>query len=260
MMHLLIDVAWQTTALLAVGLVLSVTLAKQPARAHVVLALVVVAALAVPLASGLARHQGWGWLPAPTTSAPTPMIASAVRNDATLRDVASARLDEPERAAPPSGAGAAPPLPVHDADPPRSRSHAAITLPGPSMLLFAWGLLTIPVAATILLRMRRETRLIRRAPTLDDPRTRAAAVRAASRTGMLAAPVLRRAPVGTGVSIWCWSRPATVLLAPDVLAHANDDALADVLCHELAHARRRDHWWTLLAHALVVALPWHPLA
>ena len=56
------DAAWQSTAALAIGLIVARYFVRQPARAHAVLVLTFIAAVAAPAASQLVRHRGWGVL------------------------------------------------------------------------------------------------------------------------------------------------------------------------------------------------------
>ena len=59
-------------------------------------------------------------------------------------------------------------------------------------------------------------------------------------------------------AIWCWGRRPAIML-PKVEVEASVDWFG-VFCHELAHWRRRDHVWILLAEVLVCAVPFQPLA
>jgi hypothetical protein len=54
--------------------------------------------------------------------------------------------------------------------------------------------------------------------------------------------------------IWCWGR-SLVLLVPSAAGHSEMD-WTGVLCHELAHHKRRDHISGLLAELVVCILPW----
>ena len=59
--------------------------------------------------------------------------------------------------------------------------------------------------------------------------------------------------------IWCWGR-RPVLLVP---SGSCDDARLDwssILCHELAHWKRRDHISSLLAELMICLLPWQPFS
>ncbi|MEN6424586.1 MAG: M56 family metallopeptidase [Phycisphaerales bacterium] len=58
--------------------------------------------------------------------------------------------------------------------------------------------------------------------------------------------------------IWCWGRRA-ILLIPE--GSPRDESLdwRSIVCHELAHWKRRDHISGLLAELMVCILPWQPL-
>src|SRR5262249_30487025 len=57
--------------------------------------------------------------------------------------------------------------------------------------------------------------------------------------------------------VWCWGRPAVIL--PEGFEDLEVDWDA-VMAHELAHLRRRDHLWALMAEMLLCAMPWNPLS
>ena len=60
---LLVDSIWQTTLILAIGLLTSLLWSRWPARAHRVLLLTIVMCLVAPLLSQTVRNFGWGLIP-----------------------------------------------------------------------------------------------------------------------------------------------------------------------------------------------------
>jgi hypothetical protein len=94
-------------------------------------------------------------------------------------------------------------------------------------------------------------RVVRRLPGLDDPRWTAWTAQIAAACG-LPAPALRQARPGWASPLLA---PGRVLCLPAWCLDLPEDEACAVLGHELAHLRRRDPAWRLLA-AAVRALLW----
>lgn len=82
--------------------------------------------------------------------------------------------------------------------------------------------------------------------------------RCTRRIGLKRMPLVQMTPRNVSPMIWCGWRTRLILPAPlwDQLDEVGREA---IVCHELAHLRRRDHWWCwgdLLAGTLYW---WHPL-
>ena len=119
-----------------------------------------------------------------------------------------------------------------------------------------WITLSVLATTRLAVSISRARRLLADATPIDDDGVLDAARRAAMRLGLQCRPRLYysdhvRCPV-----IWCWGRRPRVLLPT---GSANDELFA-VLCHELAHFRRRDHLASLLGELAMCVLPWHPLS
>ncbi|MBD8872446.1 M56 family metallopeptidase [Rhodanobacter sp. DHB23] len=72
-------------------------------------------------------------------------------------------------------------------------------------------------------------------------------------------PVLRATDADTGPAlVGAWR--SRIVLPADFAERYDATEQALILAHEGAHARRGDGWWSLLAHALVAPLWFHPLA
>ncbi len=97
-------------------------------------------------------------------------------------------------------------------------------------------------------------RAVRRLPGLDDARWRQLAAQRAADMG-LPLPVLRQARPGWASPLLA---PGRVLCLPVWCLALPDDEACAVLGHELAHLRRRDPAWRLVA-ALIKALLWPQL-
>src|SRR5262245_30475478 len=90
------DALWQSTLWLLAGISISLLWSKHPARAHRLLLLAVLAALATPLVSQAVRHRGWGLFvrtePASETS---PAVLPPTRSE-WLAELAGAFPSAPE--------------------------------------------------------------------------------------------------------------------------------------------------------------------
>ena len=72
-------------------------------------------------------------------------------------------------------------------------------------------------------------------------------------------PTLRAADADTGPAlVGAWR--SRIVLPADFEQRYDATEQALILAHESAHARRGDGWWSLLAHALLAPLWFHPLA
>jgi len=82
--------------------------------------------------------------------------------------------------------------------------------------------------------------------------------RCAKRIGLKRTPIVQMTPQNVSPMIWCGWRTRLVLPAP-LWLQLDDVGREAIVCHELAHLRRRDHWWCwgdLIAGTLYW---WHPL-
>ncbi|MHC4989791.1 MAG: M56 family metallopeptidase [Planctomycetota bacterium] len=217
---LLFDVLWQTTFWLALGLLGSLVLAQRPARAHCALVMGLVAAVLTPLLSVVFRDSGLG-LFGPLTAAVT------VRAQA----------------------------------PPELPAASAAPVAGPATWLVVACSLWAAASAALLIRLAaayvRARRLLADARPLAREDAAALARTTAERLGLDRPPALSQSDrIGCPV-VWCWGRQPRIIL-PATLSSTDPDLTA-VLCHELAHWKRCDHWWSLLGEIGMCVLPWHPL-
>ncbi|MFG6486495.1 M56 family metallopeptidase [Roseateles sp. BYS78W] len=185
-------------------------------------------------------------LPAP---AATP--ADVARPAAVLRaappapkDVAPAIVETPATAPPSAQLGA---LPLMAPLAPRAHDLAV----GSAAVWLLGALLMLAGLARQWAGLRRA---VRRLPVLSDPRWRSFAVQLAAAQG-LPLPELRSARPGWASPLLA---PGRVLCLPAWCLDLPDDEARAVLGHELAHLRRRDPAWRLLA-AVMNALLWPQL-
>jgi beta-lactamase regulating signal transducer with metallopeptidase domain len=216
----LLSTLWQTTAWLAAGLALSVILERRPARAHGALLLCMTAAVLTPVISIAFRALGWGML--------APLSTALL------------------------GAGETPP----DLDPGRTASAAGVPT-WEFAAVSGWLALSALAVTRLVASAVRGRRLLVSARTICDGPMASLARAAATELGFRSPPVVLVSPAVSCPAIWCWGRRPRLLLPDDTKP---DDELFGVLCHELAHRKRRDHLASLGGHLALCLLPWNPLA
>lgn len=250
---LLLDVAWQGTGLLALGLLLSVALARRSARAHAALAAAVAGCLLAPWLTLGVRAVGWGVLEpsrmlqrpaARAVDVPASVPGAAGLGHEDAGRTATAHHDRTVLAEPVDRVGVTPP---------------ALRLSFGALVGVAWGAVALALLARLGLGTFAARRLIASADAELPRGVRRAMERAAAWVGVRPAPALRASGrVGSPV-IWCWGKPVVVVPGRTVCEEP-PGGWEGVLCHELAHLRRRDHIWSLLAELAICAMPWNPLA
>jgi beta-lactamase regulating signal transducer with metallopeptidase domain len=248
---------WQSTVLLALGVLGARVLRRRPARSHAVLCVALAASLLAPLATVAADRAGLGFWTA------SPAIPS--------RDAGSESEAQPSREAPalavttsvttaiPTASPAQAPAPAGALGSPLAASpSAAAPLGGPALFAALWALLSLGVLATLLLAWRRTRRLLRAAAPCNDARLGLALRRVQQRLGVREVALLVSPEIRTPV-LWGFGRPRLVLPADGAAAERAGIAWEPVLTHELAHLRRGDHRARLLGQLALVALPLQPL-
>lgn len=235
---------WQSTIFLIVGLLGSFLLRRHSARAHRVLFLAMIVTVIVPAASTLVKHYELGLFVA------KPTLIQPQNEKHTIQEATGITSNEAiERN----------PIPINE------DLHSAMTVsedakfPWTAAFLYVWIAASLTLAARLLVTFALGVRLLGRAMPLDCDKIEQAIHLAKTRLGIgknveVCGSRGVRSPV-----IWCW-RHKPVLLVPDA-ARRSDNGVdwTGVLCHELAHWKRRDHVAGLLAELTVCILPWHLL-
>ncbi len=218
---LVIDSLWQPTLCLLIAVVAAALLAKQPTRAHHAVLLLLCAAVITPAVSGTFRELGWGLIAPPSHTA--------------LESTASDQI------------------------PALSMNYLAGAFTWERLFGAVWVVLSIVVIVRLVQSIRSSRRLLRESRPLDDPRIETLANQAARRLGLQCTPIVRVSDSIACPVVWCWSKEPVILLPQGIVDEPNAKALAGLLCHELAHWKRRDHLSVFLSELLVCAMPWHPM-
>ncbi len=123
------------------------------------------------------------------------------------------------------------------------------------LLAAAWLVLTTLAILRLADSVRRGRRLLAEATPIADGPLAGVARRAAARLGLRSTPLLYESAAVRCPVVWCWGdRPRLILPAGD-----HGRVGFGVLCHELAHSRRRDHLASLAGELVLCVLPWNPL-
>ncbi|MEE8154432.1 MAG: M56 family metallopeptidase [Phycisphaerales bacterium] len=218
---LIVDALWQPTLCLLIASVVAALLARQPARAHHAVLLLLGAAVVTPLISAAFRALGWGLIAPPSL--------------ATLESTASDQI------------------------PALSMNYLASAFTWERLFGAVWIVLSIVVIVRLVQSIRSSRRLLRDSRPLDDPRIEALANQAARKLGLWCTPTVRVSEIITCPVVWCWSKEPLILLPVEMADEPDAKALAGILCHELAHWKRRDHLSVFVSEVLACAMPWHPM-
>ncbi len=242
-------VLWQSTAVLTLGLLGSYALRKRAVRAHQLLLLALVGAIAAPVLSHVVKQHEWGMLESkPAPAAPVESHPPAPRIRSTPIPVESAPTPKIDRASTPVATPPAPPAP-----------ESARTIEWARLVLPAWGMLSALLVIRLVVRFLLGCRLVRRSEPCATDEITGAIANARARFGIRADIRLGKSPATRSPVIWCWGLRPT-LLVPEKTGEDNAIDWASIVCHELAHWKRRDHLSSLWAELVLCALPFSPSA
>ncbi len=244
---LLWSCVWQSTIFIVVGLVVSFILRHRSARAHQVLFLAMMAAVIVPIMSILVKHYELGMFVAEPVVIQSPAKDLTRGNNYGASGIISAEDIEYK------------PGPIEEDLPSAMAGSESAKFPWRSVVLYGWIAASLILAARLLVTFVLGVRLLGRALTLKCEKIEEALRLARAKLGIDKDVKVRSSRGVRSPVIWCWRR-RPVLLVPSAAGRFDNGVdWVGVLCHELAHYKRRDHIIGLLAELVVCILPWHPL-
>ncbi len=237
--------AEQSTAILALGIVGSILLRDRAVRAHRLLLLALVAALAVPGLTTLVKQHQWGLLEAHPTAvriqkAPFEILSSPTAS------VSTPQVETRETV---TSASAGPAL---------ESTSAAWSIRWPEIVLSIWMALSTALLIRLGIRFLLGYRLTKWSELFEAEDITEAIQRAKMKLGIRIDVHCRQSDSTHSPVIWCWGPP--VLLVPKTVTGLDKIDWPSVVCHELAHWKRRDHLSGLWAELIVCLLPWNPFA
>jgi len=237
----------QSTIFLVVGLVGSFILRYHSSRAHQVLFLAMMAAVIVPIMSILVKHYELGVFVAEPV-----VIQSRAEDKGRVGNYGAPGIISAENIERKLG-------PIEKDLPSAMAASETTKFPWRSVVLYGWLTASLILVTRLLVTFVLGVRLLGRALPLDSERIEEAAHLAKAKLRIDKDVMVRGSPSVRSPVIWCWRR-RPVLLVPSAAGRFDNGVdWAGVLCHELAHWKRRDHICGLLAELVVCILPWHPL-
>lgn len=234
-----------SSAVLLIGLLVSYCIKDHSARAHQVLLLTMLGAVCVPCIHRGVTFFDWGvfgngshaeWAPILQVSGLDSVLPAALPPDASTGAAGSVAALSSDT------------VTVEEA----SRVHWTVYVSS------LWCVVTLLLLTRLALAIRRTVTLLREAEPLMDSGIEKALSHARQRLEMEGpVRVLTHESIATP-SIWCWQDVPVLLMPKGPMLLKSVDWTA-VVCHELAHYRRKDHVCDLTAEILLALLPWHPL-
>lgn len=139
------------------------------------------------------------------------------------------------------------------------RANASASVPWALALIGISASGTLVLVAGGLAQYVRVSRLLRLA-TRGDERLTALAHAAAAGMGVRVRPTVSTVDAPIAPLLWPHRNRPWIVLPLRLVQEMDDAQLACILCHELAHFVRRDHWSNLFALAVNAHFWWHPVA
>jgi len=133
-------------------------------------------------------------------------------------------------------------------------------LPLSKILLVGWTAVSVIFLTRLLLTFILGIHLVKKSQPFKYPKIAESMKAAASKLGIKENMSVYSSKSVSSPAIWCWKRRPILLLPSDKRLLNDKIDLVGILCHELAHVKRRDHVAGLLSELMVVFLPWHPLS
>ena len=118
---------------------------------------------------------------------------------------------------------------------------------------------TLVLVARGFSQYRRVSRVLRRA-TFGDERLTALAQAVAAGMKVRGTPIVSTVDAAIAPLLWPHLNRPLIVLPLRLVRQMDDAQLACIVCHELAHFVRRDHWSNLFALAVNALFWWHPVA
>ncbi len=246
---------WQSTLFLGMGGLLSLLLDRRPARAHRVLLLAMAACLVGPLMSQAVHRLGWGLLGFRPVAYSAALAPSAPIRPSPVVPASPAPTIAP--ALEPQAPSVSSPANATNVAPESQNPH--IPLSWPTLLVGSWAVLSVLALLRLVVLLLREVVLVRRAAPLQDETMLRTLDRALSHLNLRVHPALRVSSRISSPVICCWGTQPTLVVPQIRPSGDTPKAWFGILCHELAHWKRKDHWAFLVSELLACWLPWHPL-
>ncbi len=248
---------WQSTAFITAGLVISFAFRRRPCRAHHILLLSIIAAIIIPIGTASVKHFGLGLFEGKPVTIPQsvePIVHyMPMNNEFHITELpllmpvytGITKIDST-------------PIPAYEYPSPAVASSKGFEFPWRKVLLWSWAAASIILILRLAFVFAMGLGLLGQAVPTNSIRIREAIRMAGAKLGITQQVCLYtnnriRSPI-----IWCWSKKPALLVPSGSGADDSIDWVG-ILCHELAHYKRRDHIAGLFAELAVCILPWQML-
>jgi len=236
---------WQSTIIAALGMAISLILKRRSSRAHQVILLSIISAVVVPAASHFVKHYGLGIFATKPIAIQTLAEDRFPSSHYIAPEVVQAENTKQESTV------------SRETTAPFQNRPRHTKFPWRSAAFYGWIAASLFLAGRLLVTFILGARLLGQAAPLDCERIEQAVRQVKMTLGINKDVKVYSSQRVCSPVIWCWGRKP-VLLVPDG-AGPSDMNWMGVLCHELAHYKRRDHISGLLAELAVCILPWQLL-
>jgi ankyrin repeat protein len=248
---------WQSTAFLTAGFVISFALRRRPCRAHHILLLSIIAAVIVPVGTATVKHSDLGlFVGEPVkTHRPVEPVANYISIENEFDDTGQPILENGHTEVAQIKSAPAPP---YEYPYPVIASSQGYEFPWRKSLLWGWVVASLILSLRLVFVFAMGVGMLRQASPTDNTR-----IREAIRTSEVKLGITKQVRLYTNDRIrspiiWCWSTKPTLLVPSSAREHGGIDWIS-VICHELAHYKRRDHIAGLAAELVICTLPWQIL-
>ncbi|MEW6234039.1 MAG: M56 family metallopeptidase [Candidatus Omnitrophota bacterium] len=126
-------------------------------------------------------------------------------------------------------------------------------------ILLFWMGLSCFLGIRLIISLAKEWLVLRKTELVKDKNIYQPLDAAVARLGLKHSPAVLQSESIHCPVICCWGWRPALVLPKSVLRLGDKKNLTGILCHELAHWKRKDHYASLLAELAVCFLPWQPL-
>jgi len=230
------------TCFLLLGLVASFLLKAHSARAHQVLLLSMLGTILMPGLYQTAKGLEWGLLavePAPSSAVmPLESASSEVADSVAVSELPITSSTETR-------------LPASNSTPRFSWQ---------SSFAWIWLLLSLALLTRLMMAFMKTRHLVDHAVSVNDSPLQDVLQRACKKLNIPnTAGLFTHEDIQTP-SIWCWGKRAMLLLPNQALSDRQTFNWDGIICHEIAHYKRKDHLSAVFGELFVCLLPWNPLS
>jgi cytohesin len=248
---------WQSTAFITAGLAISFAFRHRPCRAHHILLLSIIAAVIVPIGTASVKHFGLGLFAAKpmTITQPVEPVANSLlmesKYDAIELPVLIPVYTEGTQIK-------SNPIPTHEYSSPAVASSKGYELQWRKVMLWSWAAASLILSLRLVFVFAMGISLLDQVVPTNSTRIREAIRKAEAKLGITQQVRIYNNDRICSPIIWCWSKKPTLLI-PCSADTVDGIDWVSILCHELAHYKRRDHIAGLFTELAVCILPWQML-